>query len=443
VILSGLARSRAQLSPETRARVARIARGVPFRLAVAIGVVAIHLIVLVQSGKRFDAPWNAAPGKPPAFNNPAAEANPQRWNRLIVSRWDVGQYVELGLRGYQYCPPRSPTGALPSGTRTCNLTFYPTYALLGRAASFGGRIPIDYALFGVSLLAAFIFLFLWTDDALVGRLGLVETYLALLLFNTFTTAFTIVTPLTEATTLALTMGAFVAFTRRWWILAALLAGAAGSIRITGVATGAACGIALLVETWQNHPPNRAAWARRAATILLCAWGAAALMAYHYVRFGDALAYIHAHGKAFGHEPSLSALLHVKTEKLIFSIENPLHEGVWLAAALLWFLLGHREALRRFPAPEAAFWYTVFYGTVGIAAIGMAPIAFTGMTRYLLLALPVFFAMAVLMRPRPAVLILWLLLSGWHYWHVDACYYSGGPGNHAIQVCGAPHWVGRL
>lgn len=432
-----------QLSSETRKRAARIARSVPFRLALAASIVAIHLLVLIRSGQRFDAPWNAAPGNPPAFNNPGVEANPERWNRLIVSRWDAGQYVELGLRGYKYCAPRSPTGALALGSRTCNLTFYPTYALLGRAVSLGGRIPIDYALFGISLVAAFIFLFLWTGDALVSRLGLVETYLALILFNTFTTAFTIVTPLTEATTLALTMGAFAAFSRRWWILAAFLAGAAGSIRITGVATGAACGLALLVETWQHRPATRAAWARRAVTILLCAWGALALMGYHYYRFGDALAYIHSHGQAFKHEPSLSALLHIKTEKLIFSMENPLHEGVWLVGALLWFLLGHREALRRFPLTEQAFWYTSFYGTVGIAAIGMAPIAFTGMTRYLLLALPVFFAMAVLMRPRPAVLVLWLLISSWHYWHVDACYYSGGPGSRPIQLCGAPHWLGRL
>lgn len=434
---------RARIPPEVARRASRLARSVPIRAAVAAACLAIQLVVVARSGERFAAPFNAAPGEAPRFVDPAREANPRSWNRLIVSRWDAGQYIELGLRGYQHCPPRRPDAVLPVGSRTCNLSFYPTYGLIGRVATVGGRIPIDYALFAISLTASFVFLFLWTGPALVDRLGLVETYLALLLFNVFTTGFALVTVQTEPLTLALTLGAFVAFTRRWWLLAGFLAGAATSMRITAMASGAACAAALIVEAWQRRPGTAWAWVRRAMAVALSGWGATVLMGYHRYRFGDALAYVHSHAKAFKHEPAVSKLLDPEPEWIVRSLENPLHEGMWLIGALLWFLLGRRETLRRFPPAEQAFWYALLLGTLGIAMVGLAPIGFVGMNRYLLLALPVFFAMAQLLKPRPLALGLWLVVSCWHYWHVDVCHYTGGPGNRSLQVCHTPHWIGRI
>jgi hypothetical protein len=420
-----------------------LARSRALRAAVAIACLAVHLAATIHSGAtRFDAPFNAAPGHPPGFGDPSVEASPHNWNRLVVSRWDAGQYIELGLRGYQYCPPRADDGPMHSSA-TCNLTFYPTYGLLGRWLGKLLHLPIDYALFGISLVSAFIFLFLWTGPALTSRIGAAETYLALLLFNTFTTAFSLVSVQTESLTLALTMGAFVAFGRRSWLLAGLLAGAASAMRVTGIATGAACAAAIAAQTWVDRPTERREWLTRGAAMALCAWGAVALMAYHQVRFGDAFAYLHAHSKAFKHEPSLMNLLQPRAAWLVHSMEQPLHEGVWLVGALLWFLLGHRAALRRFRVPEQAFWYALFLGTVGIAAYGQVAIWFQGMNRYLLLALPLFFAMAALLRSRPLALAFWLTVSVWHYWQVDICTYTGGPGDHVLEVCHTPHWMGRI
>jgi hypothetical protein len=427
-----------------RHRADALGRAVPFRLALAAACIAVHLGALVYSGAaRFDAPFNAAPGQPPAFRNPAAESVPQRWNRLVVSRWDAGQYVELGLRGYQYCPPRATLHGTAENTPTCNLTFYPTYGLLGRAVGLGGRIPIDVALFIISLVSGFVFLYLWTGPALVERLGIVETYLSFLLFNVFTTGFSLVSVQTEPLTLALTMGAFVALRRRWWFLAAFLAGATGAMRITGVATAAACAAALLFQAWSERPLDSRARARWALAIVLSGWGAFAIAGYHAYRFGDALAYVHAHSKSFRHDPSIAAFLNPRPEWLIHSMEQPLHEGVWLVLGVLWFLLGHREAMSRFPRPERAFWYVLWIGVVGIAAVGQVAIWFQGMNRYLLLALPMFFAMACLLRPRPLALVFWLLVSSWHYWNVDICTYTGGPGNRTLQVCHTPHWAGKI
>ncbi len=409
---------------------------VPFRLLVALLVLAVQFFVAVRSGDRFGAPFNRAPGHPPSFRDPAHERVPANWDRLVVARWDSGQYIELGLRGYRYCPPRGP--ALPVSAGTCNLEFYPTYGLVGRWVGALTGMPIDFALLTVSLVCSFLFLFLWTGRELTQRLGVAETYLALLLFNTFTTGYCLVTIQTEPLTLALAMGAFVAFARRRHLLGALLAGATSGVRITGVAIGLAYAAGLLVEQLRRPGWTRRDWARLAGLALLCGWGELTLMAVHAVRFGDALAYVHAHGAAFKHDPSLSAVLWPDPEQLVKAIDYPLHEALWWVAALFWYLLGRRETLARFPPEQRTFWALTFWVTIGIATIGMLPIAMAGMSRYLLLALPLFFAMAVVMKPRPALLVAWLVASIWHYWNIDLCTYTGGMGWHVLKVCHEGH-----
>ncbi|HEY6475092.1 MAG TPA: hypothetical protein VI456_00835 [Polyangia bacterium] len=413
---------------------------VPFRVVVALALLGLQLAVAIHSADRFDVKrFNSKPGAPPHFRNPATDWAPANWDRLVVSRWDSGNYLELGLRGYQYCPPRSET--LPVRAPGCNLAFYPTYGLIGRYVGKLTGLPIDYALFAVSLLSSFLFLYLWTGKELTARLGVGETYLALLCFNAYTTGYCLVTVQTEPLTLVLAMGAYVAFVRRRWLLGALLAGAASGVRITGVAVGMAFAIGMLFELLKDRPRQVWPWIRAALLAALCVWGQVALMAYHAHRFGDPLTYIHAHGQLFHHEhPGLGALFPPDPEKINASIEWPLHEGLWLAAALLWFALGHREALRRFPIPEQAFWYASYFATVGIATVGMMPLGLAGMSRYLLLALPMFFAMAASMRRRPLLALLWIAISAWHYWNIDICTYTGGMGDHTLIVCHEPWWT---
>jgi hypothetical protein len=399
----------------------------------------LQLVVAIHSGDRFNVKaFNAKPGDPPHFRSPATDWAPANWDRLVVSRWDSGNYIELGLRGYQYCPPRS--GTLPVRAPGCNLAFYPTYGLIGRYVARLTRLSIDYALFGVSLLSSFIFLYLWTSKELTSRLGVAETYLALLCLGAYTTGYCLVTVQTEPLTLVLAIGAYLAFVRRRLVFGALLAGATSGIRITGVAIGMAFAAGLLIELLRERPRKAWPWIRAVLLGALCVWGQLALMAYHAHRFGDPLTYIHAHGQLFHHDhPGLAALFPPDPEKIAGSLEWPLHEGLWLAAALLWFALGHREALRRFSIPEQAFWYVAYLATVGIATVGMMPIGLAGMSRYLLLALPMFFAMAAVMRHRPALALVWLAMSAWHYWNIDICTYTGGMGDHTAAVCHTPWW----
>ncbi len=409
---------------------------VPFRLGLAALILAAHFLVAIRSGDRFGAPFKRAPGQPPGFSDPAHQRVPTNWDRLVVARWDSGQYIELGLRGYAYCPPRGPE--LPTFSPTCNLAFYPTYGVIGRWVGRATGLPIDFALLAVSLVSSFVFLFLWTGRELTDRLGVGVTYLALLLFNTFTTGYCLVTIQTEPLTLVLALGAFVAFARRRHLLGALLAGASSGVRITGVAIGVAYAVGLLIEALQRRGWTRRDWARLIGLGLLCGWGQLALMAVHAVRFGDALAYVHAHGAAFKHDPSLRSLLWPDPEWLVEGIDYPLHEAIWWAAAPLWYLLGRKRALAPFPPGQRAFWSLTFWATFGIATVAMMPIALAGMSRYLLLALPLFFAMAVVMKPRPALLAVWLTISVWHYWNIDVCTYTGGMGWHVLRVCHEGH-----
>jgi hypothetical protein len=84
----------------------------------------------------------------------------------------------------------------------------------------------------------------------------------------------------------------------------------------------------------------------------------------------------------------------------------------------------------------------YFATVGIATVAMLPLSLAGMSRYLLLALPMFFAMAGAMRGRPMLALVWLGLSVWHYWNIDICTYTGGMGDHTLMVCHTPWWAHR-
>jgi hypothetical protein len=178
-------------------------------------------------------------------------------------------------------------------------------------------------------------------------------------------------------------------------------------------------------------------------MVMSGWGLIALMITFTIRFGDPFAYMHAHSQSFGHKPSLSLLLPPDVDQIALAIDHPLHEGIWAAAALLWFALGHKESMSRFRVPERVFCYALFVLCIGVAAYGTVGLAFAGMTRYLLLCLPLFFAIGAITARRPLALALWLTFGAWHYWNIDVCEYTGGPGNRTLQQCHAGHWIGRI
>jgi hypothetical protein len=412
---------------ELRRLAIQVATSLPFRILVATACLLMHITLMKKVAKdRFDYDFNKDPDHAPLFYHPETDQKPDGWDRLIVARWDAQHYEALALRGYSACKDRSQLGSgdYPDDDKPCELDFYPTYGWLGAAVMKVTHLPIDYSLYYLSLAASALFIVMWTSRAMTDALGVGGAYLSLLLLNLFDTGYTLVTVQTEPCVMALTLAAFLCLRKRWLVTGALLAGAATSIRISGVATGFAYCAGLLVLTLRDHPRPRWIWAWRASLMALSGWGIMGLMAYYQHRFGDPLVYAHAHERAFRHHASIAKIFIPDGRLLIQSIWAEPNDGIILGAALLWFAIGHRKGLVGFPWEAQAFCYVLFFGIIGICMAGSVEYAYGGNSRYMVTVLPVFFAMAGIMKRRPVLLALWLFMSSMHYYHGNMCFYVG-------------------
>lgn len=397
---------------------------VPFRIFVAVALVAFHLFAIRAVAKdRYGHAFNSNPGNPPEFSDASHDFGPQRWNRLIVSRWDSEHYISLAMRLYSHCKAKQDvvSGEFPDMDVACDLQFYPGYAIIGRAVARMTKLPVDYALFGVSLLASCVFFFLWTSREMVRALGLRNVYVSLLILAAFASSYSFVAIGTEPCALAFTLGAFLSMCRGDLLLGALFAGAATGMRISGIGIGAAYAAAVLVLTWQERPPWQG-WLARAPLPIVSFWGVLGMMGYHWHRFGDALVYFHAHERGFSHKPNLVAIFFPKGTMVARSIVAAPQDFIFIGVALLAFALGHKSAMRNFSPSGKAFWYVLFAGVLAISMVGSVEMAYAGMTRYLILALPLFFSMAALLSRHTLGLTLWVLFSLAHFWNVELCGY---------------------
>src|SRR5437868_13660672 len=97
------------------------------RALLATLFIVLHLAAFsIHASSRYGFPWNRAPGRAPAIEQPSVQQSPSNWNRLIASRWDSQHYINIALRGYSYCPASLHEGKLPvPPSMTCDLAFYP------------------------------------------------------------------------------------------------------------------------------------------------------------------------------------------------------------------------------------------------------------------------------------------------------------------------------
>jgi hypothetical protein len=403
----------------------RASQHVLFRALVALLFLAIHLGAITRfASVHFGLPWNLAPGDPPAYEVPDLAIGASNWNRLPVSRWDSGQYIQMSLDDiYSHCPKADLRGSdLPSIT-TCNLAFYPAYSILGWVASLGGTLPVDYALLGVSLMASFLLLFLWTGPVVVHALGLWGTYCSLLLFNVFTTGFTLVTILSEPCAMLFVFAAFVCLEKRRFVFAAVLAGAASGVRVTGVSASVGFVAALLVWAWDEEELSPKEWLRTVALIPLSAWGLLSMMLYQWWRFRDPFIYAHAHAQAFEHTPRLAHLFWPEPAWIMRSLGSGVQDVAVAALMTLWFALGHRGGLGKFSRSSQVYWYAEFLVALCLPLYGSAELGYGGVTRYMLMLFGAFFAMASILKNKPVALAVWCTISLWHYWHSDLCFFE--------------------
>lgn len=401
---------------------ARLARRAYFRALVAVLLLALHVAAVTEfAAIHFALPFNKTPADPPTFASGDYSMGAPNWNRLAVSRWDSGHYICMTLdRIYGHCPKQDLRQADLRSMTSCDLAFYPGYPAIGWLASLGGRFPADYSLWGVSLFASFLLLFLWTGPIVVNALGVWGAYCSLLLFNIYTTGFTLVTILSEPCTLLFIFGAFICLERRRFILGAILAGAASGMRINGLCAPVAYTCALLICLWDEEKLTVRRWVRTIIAIPLSGWGVLTMMSYQWLRFSDPFIYAHAHQQAFDHKPKFWDLFSPDPSWIIKSMTAGLHDIAVAALMALWFALGHREGLRGFTRPGQTYWYVQFLVALCLPLYASAGLGYAGVTRYMFMLFGSFFAMSAILKNKPIALSLWCVISGWHYWHTDLC-----------------------
>jgi hypothetical protein len=268
-------------------------------------------------------------------------------------------------------------------------------------------------------------------------------YCSLLVFNLYTTGFTLVTILSEPCTMLFVFAAFVCLEKRLFLLGAVLAGAASGMRITGLCAPIAYTCAALFWVWDQEALPWKVWVRILLVVPpLSAWGILTMMGYQWWRFNDPLIYAHAHAQMFNHEPALWHVYWPDAAWIVKSMASGVHDVAIAAIMALWFVLGHREGVRGFSRPGQVYWYAQFVVALCLPLYGSAQLGYTGVTRYMLMLFGAFFAMGAILKNRPMALALWCTISGWHYWHSDLCFFEqhmqpGGMDQCLVDVPEAP------
>jgi hypothetical protein len=416
------------------ARLSRASATLPFRVSAASLLACFHLIMFSCAGhERLDLPFNAKPDTAPYFSDPNARAltdphrQPHFWSRLVVSRLDAQHYIGMATRGLTACPT-DPDRAKPVEYLDCGLGWLPAYGAVGGLVSRATGLPEDVALVLLSVLATIIVNLLWTSATIVSRLGRFEAYAALIAFNCYPTAFQLVTPYTEAATVACLLGGFILIARDRWVLAALCVGASTALRPLAAAYTIAFGFAALAASWRKREAGERRWWRPLAAAPLAGWGQLATMFALHFAVGDAWAFFKAR-EAFGDSHDWARPF--DAEYLVQSFNSQAMDGVIYFAMIAIVFAGVREALRKFGLVEIL--YLVVGGVVTAVLAIIAPLNWWGSDRYMMLFLIGFVCVAKLARRHVALFVLWIALCLAFYWHVELCNYISH-GNPNICPC---------
>ena len=208
----------------------------------------------------------------------------------LQARWDTDFYNQIATVGYRWDP---------SVFLHQNVVFFPLYPLLMRwvGSLLGGHPLLAGTIISLAAFAGAIAL-LYRLAAL--ELGEDKAWPVILLVSTYPFALFYSVVYTESLFLCLTVGAFYAMRRRYLVLAALAGIAAGLTRPNGfwlalpllwMAASAPSDVSdseTRPRPWWNDRRRVAAMMVALAPVV----GAAIFSAYLYVRFGDALAWMH-------------------------------------------------------------------------------------------------------------------------------------------------------
>jgi hypothetical protein len=424
----------AQLRHGLAARIGRLAASLPARIGFAGLLVCLQLAAFGRaSHTRLALPFDTHPDEAPYFADPDALAlasprQPYRWSRLAVSRFDAQHYIGTAERGLTACPDDA--SASDDAYLQCGLGWLPAWGMVGGVVSAATTVASDHALLILAVLAALALNFLWTSPILVKRFGRGPTWGALIAFNAFPAAFYIVTPYSEAATLALALGGFVALANERYLLAAALVGASTALQPSSIAFALALAGALAVVAYRRREAARADWWRPLLGLPLCVWGQLVTLIALQLAVGDWSAYLRAR-HAFG------AIYHwhrlVEVSYYMRGLSGQDMDGAMLLAAFGILALTAKDVVKRLAEPEQVF--VIIASVVALVLAVVVPPGYWGQTRFLLSCPLLFLGLGTLSRNHTVLFILWCILSLAFYWHVDLCGYITQGSAHACPALG--------
>ncbi len=309
------------------------------------------------------------------------------WYRYLM-RFDTGWYLTISQQGYSY-----------NGDDTAmqNVVFFPLYPLISRFVQrlLGGSEAAPLIVANLALLPALLLLFKLVKD----DYGVPVARWTVAFISLFPTAIFFSAGYTESLALLLIIGFFLCLRRQRYALAAVCAGLATASRFP-------CIVLLLPlwwELWRNRSPRtgRRVWAFVAYSVVASA-GLWLFMLYLWLTFRHPLAFMTGQRAWQSNNDSLrdnlvraltlQPAIHLTAIYWLGPTPNTLDPWFFLLFLCLIILFS-----KRLPGS-----YTIF----ALAALLLPYLARTGsslgfasMTRYLLLAFPVFNALGMLSARR--------------------------------------------
>ncbi len=317
------------------------------------------------------------------------------WYQYLL-RWDSAWYATILNEGYKY-----------NGNDLVQqpVNFYPLYPLIAKALTIFPGIDGLLALLVVANVAAVLSMLLLFAYVRKDH-GDEVAFLTIAFFSFFPTSLFLSAGYTESLTLLLILCCFMALRWEQFFLAAAFAGLASATRSTGI-------VLLPVIIWELWCKFAADHRRLFSYALFCSIIATSglwlYMFYQWSAFDSPLAFltVRAAWETGGGEISggishnfISALLLKGFSPLRLLIHNPSPQtfDVWFFLLFLTLILIYRKWL-----PSSLYLFALGVLMLPYLTITGGPIRFRGMTRFILVAFPVFIVMAKFCKNR-----LWLV-----------------------------------
>lgn len=244
-------------------------------------------------------------------------------------------------------------------------------------------------------------------------------YLPTLLLLSFPTSFFFVSLYSETIFLLLIISAFVAAHYKKWWLATLLTAIASGTRIVGIVLVPA----LMIEYWWQQHPNqnlemlhpkhilkflRHHWTKL-AMLTVGSFGLLAYMTYLYFEFGDPLLFKTVQSQ-WGHDRSDSLILYPQVVyRYIKIVLSSFTIGVGWITILTEFIIGLIAPILPLLFFKKIRPSHLFFGFV-VTIIPTLTGTFSSLPRYVLIAFPIFLGLAFLLKDRPRMAWLHIVLS---------------------------------